>query len=609
MVRYLVRYPLVFVTWLARSPIRYNPEMRLSLLLVIPLVLAFRGVGISNTLQQEDPVAESIERLIVKSIERLQGPDPIERLRAVETLGTLRTEAAERCVPPLIRCLSDADDRVREAAVAALCAMPEHAKPACLEAVEDPARRTAALLALVKMDGATSEELKALFERVECAPGILRAWALVGFPKVGEILRGFERPELEAATWEALALVAWTHPLLPAEVPEVVNEIGDPARRRMVHCLLTGGRFGESATVEDADDLLGSEHAILRRMGARALGLDPGVVPGSVDLLLPLLEDADEDVSMQAFWGLHRQDTRPTQMKSYFEAILSREFVQEPSSRRVVKEPQGLFGGRFGSESTRWDRLAYHHSRRREWVPEVGRDPILPDLQRTTDWLASPLRSKSRRVWYAALWTLYRFAPLEPETLGLLVTVFDHGDSRAREQGARFATDLAWAGLKGWSEPARVLAEDPDPGVRQQAARLLLADAHPGGRELLVECLGHDDGAVRVGAVNVLLRREDVGDPFYERALKRAFQAGTLEAGAALVQQGPDAMLTYVELLCDESIDLEIRGMCIACLGELGADARPSLPLLGTFRGHENVEIRKVTRRAMRRIEDHEKGR
>jgi HEAT repeat protein len=70
-----------------------------------------------NASEVAPPLDEASAKVVVESIEKLKDPDPRARQLAAETLGKYKTDSA---VLPLVQCLKDADEGVRDAATSSL---------------------------------------------------------------------------------------------------------------------------------------------------------------------------------------------------------------------------------------------------------------------------------------------------------------------------------------------------------------------------------------------------------------------------------------------------------------------------------------------------------
>jgi HEAT repeat protein len=104
----------------------------------------------------------------------LRDPEPEVRRAAAEALESFPPEAA---VEPLVDALTDPDEGVRRHASASLARMGEPARDALVQALDDPAARSGALLALAALGGAPSPSLRAFArERAREAARYHRLW-------------------------------------------------------------------------------------------------------------------------------------------------------------------------------------------------------------------------------------------------------------------------------------------------------------------------------------------------------------------------------------------------------------------------------------------------
>jgi HEAT repeat protein len=218
--------------------------------------------------------------------EALRDPEPTVRRAAAGALASF-----PRMVEPLIEALGDPDEGVRRHAAAALARIGEPAQAALVRALDEPAARSGALLALASADGPPPPALRAFArDRALRAARYHRLWLRLG-PSRDERLdllaRGVRHRALahgldalravsRSGDPEAMAVAIENldspDPQQRANALETVEAVGEP---EVVRPLLTVWEAAPSSGAETAEvvaELLRDEDPWLRACAALAVG-------------------------------------------------------------------------------------------------------------------------------------------------------------------------------------------------------------------------------------------------------------------------------------------------------------------------------------------------
>lgn len=216
-------------------------------------------------------------------VDGLTSRDTLVRAQTAEALGTIG-EAAEDAAPALVAALSDGSDRVRAKAAEALGKIgdgaAEAAVPSLVRALRDKDNWVSALAAeaLGEMGGAAEEAVPALVKSLRHINPLVRANAAEAIGKAGSVAAD-AIPALEAAAADEDGGVR-------AQAVRAIGGVASPGADR---ALLRG---------------LGDLDPRVRAAAAEGLGQRGNASEAAAAALLPLLEDANDQVKYEVIRAL-----------------------------------------------------------------------------------------------------------------------------------------------------------------------------------------------------------------------------------------------------------------------------------------------------------------
>lgn len=415
----------------------------------------------------------------------LRSRDNVVQARAAEAVGSIGPTAAA-AVPVLIELLKDDSDRVRQRAAWALGQMEDASAAVALgEALRDEDFRVAASAAdaLGRLGPAAASATPALLQAAKHINAVVRCNTASALASVGTG---------ERVVTTLLALT------------------GDAELEVQLAAIAALGRFEDKMAQQRLCETLTDGNPRVRVATVRALQSDGLDTAKLVTVLLPLLDDANEDVVVEVLAGLGRLDKPSSAIVARIAQLLQddREAVQLAAARAL-----GQFGTAAVSASQGLLLILQRGSARvREQALRTLLQVEPPELLGAC---LAALHDADEGVRRLASAGLVLAAPLPNDALPPVVEAMKDSDAQVR-------SNLAMVLAKQEQLPIGVLPsllralEDPDDGLRLNALRALqespehlvavlprlLADPNGQVALLAASCwLRHDPRSVEAGAL------------------------------------------------------------------------------------------------------------
>jgi HEAT repeat protein len=240
----------------------------------------------------------------------LGDPEPLVRRAAADALGSFPPEVA---VDPLIGALSDPDEAVRRHAATSLARIGPPAEPSLIAALDDPATRPGAILALAAVDAPPPPALRAFArDRAEQAARYHRLWLGIrpgADDRLNLLARGLRHRALahgldalraigrsSGAMAVAIENLSGPDPSQRANALETIEAVGEPEVIRSLLPVLDATLPPGGDEPEAVAELLRDEDPWLRACAALAAIDRPDLRP----VLEELARDDEDDVVRQA---------------------------------------------------------------------------------------------------------------------------------------------------------------------------------------------------------------------------------------------------------------------------------------------------------------------
>jgi HEAT repeat protein len=550
----------------------------------------------------------------------LKAKDAHRRAQAAWALRALR-EHAEAAVPDLVAALADADERVRDAAAAALARAGPHATPALLQALADPraAVVSGALAALRQVPGVDAKQL------------LPRLTPLLKHADVGVRVRAAE------LVWEGQGDAGVVLPFFRAGVKHADAAVRGVAARGLGRLLWLETGEGKAA-LELLRERLNDANLDVRRAAVRALTapapaaadrgdspfgpggppVNPGLRdPATLAALLERLQEDDEDIDRELVPALARTGVGGKAAVSPLARCLS---GKQPLIRREAARALGRIGGGTQAAVPALALALRGGDAELRQMAVLALGGIGPDGGAAVEDLAGLLKSQDNVLVLTVLDALGRIGPAAKPAVPALtaflkarlaapapggeavqVPLLD-GGSRAVAPGGEVVLAIdALAAIGPDAAPATELLLQIVGGQVPEQARAAISALGNIGKETLPklaqavakarpEVRGHYldvlvESGIEAGVVTPRLV-DGLRDDSAEVRQRAAFNLGRLGPKAVA------AVKPLAALLADVKQDEDVRGTAAQALGEIGPAARAALPVLRAALGDEAAYVR-----------------
>jgi HEAT repeat protein len=474
-----------------------------------------------QTLASIDPSSVSMARL---------GPKAIPALTEAVRFGTpeLRDKAAmamvmlgEKSVMPLVECMVEPDLSVRLISVRALGALKEKAAPA-ITALAGAAHYKAEMEATPDADKAKWQEY---------SQSVAIALGSIGEPAIPKLLELLQEDDPDIRLLAAGGLSHMGKKATPA-VPGLRECLHHKNIEVRVSALSALNRIGPGA-VEAAPDLLlllrnietsfrGLPHAVQMRKGyakliAETLGkMGDGVLP----LLLPLIQDPDENVRVHVCYALWKEDFKtkdiekiaPPLQEQLNAALLDKSLVVRVVAARAVAG-LGITGGDSIPnllEAVRTSSDVMNDAQFKDMII----DDYLPALVDAFDSIGQPAveplvevaKGDDEAMRGVAAWALFRIAPdasqlvdLGEGAIPVLINSIQSDDTSFSNRAADALIELGDPAVK-----ALLQAQKEHGSTKGDAVQRTLARMYETSAQALVDAMEDEDPVIRSAAARAL---------------------------------------------------------------------------------------------------------